>query len=58
MHLKKKLNWTILNREFGSTYAVITMGVIAAQLGGGEAAAGGYTKVVIQKPDYMPPVLQ
>ena len=38
-----------MNKEFGSTYAVITTDVMAAWLGGGKAAAGGCMGVVVKR---------
>ena len=47
--LIKSQIWTILNRDFGSTYAVVTTDVMAAWLGGEKAAVGGCMGVVVKR---------
>ena len=48
-----------MKRNKRTTYAVITMNVVAAQLGRrGKAAVGGYMGVVIKETHYVPPVLE
>ena len=58
LNLIKSQIWTILNEVKGIYLSSVTMVVTLDSWGGGKAAAGGCTEVVINEPCYVPPVLE